>query len=49
MIKDEKFKSLDLALSQIEKDFGKEAIMRLGEKHSREQVDSIPTGRFLFI
>jgi recombination protein RecA len=44
MIKDEKLKALDLALSQIEKDFGKEAIMRLGEKHSREQVDSIPTG-----
>jgi recombination protein RecA len=44
MSKDEKFKALDLALSQIEKDFGKEAIMRLGEKHSREKVDSIPTG-----
>jgi recombination protein RecA len=44
MVKDEKLKALDLALSQIEKDFGKEAIMRLGEKHAREQVDSIPTG-----
>ncbi|WP_374134274.1 recombinase RecA [Candidatus Endomicrobiellum pyrsonymphae] len=44
MAKDEKLKALDLALSQIEKDFGKEAIMRLGEKHAREQVDSIPTG-----
>jgi recombination protein RecA len=44
MAKDEKLKALDLALSQIEKDFGKEAIMRLGEKHSKEKVDSIPTG-----
>ncbi len=44
MAKDEKLKALDLALSQIEKDFGKEAIMRLGEKHSKERVDSIPTG-----
>jgi recombination protein RecA len=44
MSKDEKLKALDLALSQIEKDFGREAIMRLGEKHLREKVDSIPTG-----
>jgi recombination protein RecA len=44
MAKDEKLKALDLALSQIEKDFGKEAIMRLGEKHSKKSVDSIPTG-----
>jgi recombination protein RecA len=44
MAKDEKLKALDLALSQIEKDFGKEAIMRLGEKHSKEKVDIIPTG-----
>ncbi len=44
MAKDEKLKALDLALSQIEKDFGKEAIMRLGEKHLKEKVDAIPTG-----
>jgi recombination protein RecA len=44
MAKDEKLKALDLALSQIEKDFGKEAIMRLGEKHSKEKVDFISTG-----
>jgi recombination protein RecA len=44
MVKDEKLKALDLALSQIEKDFGKEAIMRLGEKHAKENVESIPTG-----
>jgi len=44
MVKDEKLKALDLALSQIEKDFGKEAIMRLGDKRLKEKVDSISTG-----
>ena len=43
MAKDEKLKALDLALSQIEKDFGKAAIMKLGER-SKEKVDAIPTG-----
>jgi len=31
-------------LSQIEKDFGKEAIMRLGAKSTNEDVEAIPTG-----
>ena len=44
MVKDEKLKALDLAISQIEKDFGKEAIMRLGDKRLKEKVDSISTG-----
>ncbi|GMO64582.1 MAG: recombinase RecA [Endomicrobiia bacterium] len=44
MVKDEKLKALDLAVSQIEKDFGKEAIMRLGDKRLKEKVDSISTG-----
>jgi recombination protein RecA len=44
MSKDEKLKALNLALSQIEKDFGKEAIMRLGEKNAHVDVDVIPTG-----
>lgn len=43
-MKDERIKALDLALTQIEKDFGKEAIMRLGEKHAKATVDVIPTG-----
>ena len=43
MSKDEKLKALNLALSQIEKDFGKEAIMRLGDT-SNENVEAIPTG-----
>jgi recombination protein RecA len=44
MTKDDRLKALDLALTQIEKDFGKEAIMRLGEKHARMQVAAISTG-----
>ncbi|MFH2139074.1 MAG: recombinase RecA [Candidatus Omnitrophota bacterium] len=40
---DEKLKALDLALSQIEKQFGKGSIMRLGQD-SRLNVASIPTG-----
>ncbi|OGR93384.1 MAG: recombinase RecA [Elusimicrobia bacterium RIFCSPLOWO2_01_FULL_59_12] len=44
MIKDERMKALELALSQIEKDFGKEAIMKLGDKNIRTHVEAIPTG-----
>jgi len=39
----DKQKALDLAVSQIEKQFGKGSIMRLGEG-VREEVPSIPTG-----
>ena len=41
--KGEKQKALDAALSKIEKDFGKGAVMRLGE-YQAENIDSIPTG-----
>ncbi len=40
----EKEKALDMALSQIEKQFGKGSIMRLGEAHARLTVEAIPTG-----
>ena len=40
----EKVKALDLALQQIEKQFGKGAIMKLGEESSRVAIDVIPTG-----
>ncbi|MDR7856211.1 recombinase RecA [Tissierella sp.] len=39
----EKKKALDLALSQIEKQFGKGSIMKLGEK-TKMNIDVIPTG-----
>ena len=37
-------KALDLAMSQIEKQFGKGAIMRLGNEEALPDVASIPTG-----
>jgi recombination protein RecA len=40
----EKVKALDLALQQIEKQFGKGAIMKLGEEASKAGIDVIPTG-----
>jgi recombination protein RecA len=42
--KEEKSKALSLALATIEKQHGKEAIMKLGEKTGRVHVDVIPTG-----
>jgi len=40
----EKGKALDLALQQIEKQFGKGAIMKLGEERANIAVEIIPTG-----
>ncbi|MBI1799604.1 MAG: recombinase RecA [Candidatus Eisenbacteria bacterium] len=40
----EKVKALDLALQQIEKQFGKGAIMKLGEESSKVGIEIIPTG-----
>jgi len=40
----EKEKALELAIGQIEKQFGKGSIMRLGEASARVAVDCIPTG-----
>jgi recombination protein RecA len=40
----DKLKALDMAISQIEKNFGKGSIMRLGEGGVVEGVQSIPTG-----
>ena len=42
-IAQEKRKALELALLQIEKQFGKGSIMKLGEEH-RENIPAIPTG-----
>lgn len=43
-IKDERKKAVELALYQIEKQFGKGSIMRLGDRVSAEGVAAIPTG-----
>jgi recombination protein RecA len=40
----EREKALELTVSQIERRFGKGAIMRLGEARSHVKVDAIPTG-----
>jgi recombination protein RecA len=40
----EKTKALDLALQQIEKQFGKGAIMKLGEESAQVAVEIIPSG-----
>jgi recombination protein RecA len=40
----EREKALELAIGQIEKQFGKGSIMRLGEASARMAVDFIPTG-----
>ena len=40
----EKQKAVELAFGQIEKQFGKGAIMRLGQKGAIQPIESIPTG-----
>ena len=40
----QKKKALDLALAQIEKQFGKGSIMRLGSDRTEEGIEAIPTG-----
>ncbi len=41
---DDKKKALDVALAQIEKQFGKGAVMKLGENQQNMNVETIPTG-----
>src|SRR5688572_14259909 len=40
----EKLKAVELAVGQIEKQFGKGSIMRLGQKGAIQPIDAIPTG-----
>jgi len=40
----ERQKAVELAMSQIEKQFGKGAIMRLGQQGAIQPIDAIPTG-----
>lgn len=44
--KEARIRNLDLAISQIHKEFGEAAIMRMGDEH-RVDVDVIPTGNLL--
>ncbi|MCM1386702.1 MAG: recombinase RecA [Bacillus sp. (in: Bacteria)] len=44
MEKEEKLKALDAALGQIERQFGKGAVMKLGDPSVQMNVETIPTG-----
>jgi len=44
MLKDDKTRALSSALGQIEKQFGKGSVMRLGEEGAIVPVEAIPTG-----
>ena len=43
-LQSEKAKALEAAIAQIEKDFGKGAIMKLGEARESMHVEAVPTG-----
>lgn len=45
-IQEARKRNLDMAISQIQKEFGEAAIMRMGDEH-RVDVDVIPTGNLL--
>ncbi|UWP59865.1 recombinase RecA [Ruminococcus gauvreauii] len=44
MVKEDKLKALDAALVQIEKNYGKGAVMKLGDSGINMNVETIPTG-----
>jgi len=44
MINDDKMRALDAAISNIEKQFGKGSVMKLGESTTNMSVECVPTG-----
>ena len=44
MIQEEKQKALDAALAQIEKQFGKGSVMKLGDQGANMNIETVPTG-----
>lgn len=44
MAQEEKLKALEAAISKLEKDYGKGAVMKLGESGANMNVETIPTG-----
>ena len=44
MANDDKLRALDAAIAQIEKQYGKGSIMKLGDSASNMNVESTPTG-----
>ncbi|MBR5566332.1 MAG: recombinase RecA [Roseburia sp.] len=44
MAREDKLKALDAAISQIEKQYGKGSIMKLGDSSAQMNVETVPTG-----
>lgn len=44
MAKEDKLKALDAAISQIEKQYGKGSVMKLGDNSANMNVETVPTG-----
>ena len=44
MVNEDKKKALEAALGQIEKQYGKGSVMKLGDSQSNMQVEAVPTG-----
>ena len=44
MAREDKLKALDAAIAQIEKNYGKGSIMKLGENAANMNVETVPTG-----
>ena len=44
LVNEEKLKALDAAISNIEKQFGKGSVMKLGDSTANMNVECIPTG-----
>ena len=44
MVKNDKMKALDAALGQIEKQYGKGAVMKLGDSGANMNIETVPTG-----
>lgn len=46
--KEKKNRAIEAALSQIEKQFGKGSVMKLGQKEAAQKIPAIPTGSIAF-
>ena len=44
MAKEDKLKALDAAIAQIEKQYGKGSVMKLGDNSAHMNVEAVPTG-----
>ena len=44
MVKEDKLKALDAAIAQIEKQYGKGSVMKLGDNSANMNVETVPTG-----